>query len=69
MPPIFTVEEPDFRLLENEVSGYGIGIGPAGGDGGDMQTSGNRAIDLFMPFSAAISHVPAKTFFVMSVLP
>src|SRR4051794_18831176 len=31
-----------------------------------MQTSGNRAIDLFMPFSPAISQFPAKTFLVMA---
>src|SRR5947208_202494 len=47
--------------LEKDVSGYGTGIGPAGGDGGVRQTSGNAAITLPSPALQAISSPLAYT--------
>ena len=45
---ILTVNEPFFMSLENDELGYGIGIGPAGGDGGLMHTSGKSATVLLL---------------------
>jgi hypothetical protein len=41
--------------LEKDVSGYGTGMGPAGGDGGLRQTSGKDAMTLPSPALQAIS--------------
>ena len=46
---------PLFMSFENDVFGYGTGIGPAGGDGGLRQTSGNEAITFPDPALQAIS--------------
>src|SRR6266446_5054837 len=58
---IITVLLPFCISLEKEVSGYGIGTGPAGGDGGLRQTSGNAAITLPSPALQAISSPFAYT--------
>jgi hypothetical protein len=55
LPPILTDFDPDVVSDAFAVLGYGIGIGPAGGDGGDMHTSGIAQIDLFESFLADIS--------------
>jgi hypothetical protein len=53
--------------LAFEKFGYGIGIGPAGGLGGDRQTSGIAAKDLFPDAFPDISREFAKTFPPMNV--
>jgi hypothetical protein len=41
-----TVVLPFVLSLAEEVLGYGKGIGPAGGEGGDRHVSGKAAVDL-----------------------
>ena len=54
---MMTVLLPFCMSLAKDVSGYGTGIGPAGGDGGLRQTSGNVAMTLPSPALQAISSV------------
>src|SRR5580692_8122814 len=61
LPPTSTVVVPPVVSEAAEVLGYGSGIGPAGGDGGDMHTSGMAAIDWLLEACPAISRPLAYT--------
>src|ERR1017187_6410094 len=56
-PPSFTVRVPPLVSEAWEKLGYGIGMGPAGGEGGERQTSGIAAID-WLPLFFAETSIP-----------
>src|SRR3954471_17176883 len=60
-PSSCTVREPSLVLEAIPVFGYGMGMGPAGGEGGLRQTSGNAIGDLLSADLHEISRPLAKT--------
>jgi hypothetical protein len=68
LPPIFTVLLPSLVSEARPVFGYGTGIGPAGGDGGLRQTSGNAAADLPSAALQVMERLLAKTVSLINTL-
>src|SRR5690349_3785408 len=67
-PPIFTVRVPSEVSDAFEKLGYGIGMGPAGGLGGERQTSGIAPSDALPSLTADTSRPLAKTSLLISAL-